>query len=120
MAIWTIYLNGDIVHKPVTTERNITGGVLEIGLNMAGSLELDVPISHPLYGTIATLPLLGTPVWRVLRDGVEVFRGRTLLRTRSPLGSTVHVVIEGEIAMLNDSLIEPYEFSGSPDRKSVV
>ena len=107
MAQWLVWLNQDIVHQPVTTERNVTFGTLELALDSAGRLEVEVPVSHPLYATIASLPLLGRDVWRVERDGVEVFRGRTLSRERVPLDGAVDVVIEGELAMLNDSLCLP-------------
>ena len=114
MAQWLVWLNQDIVHQPVTTERNVIGATLALALDSAGSLEADVPVSHPLYPTIASLPLLGRDVWRVERDGTEVFRGRLLSRERMPLDGSVHVVVEGELAMLNDSLCLPYSFSGSP------
>ena len=114
MAIWNIWLNNSIVHQPVTTTSNVIGATLALALDSAGSLEADVPVSHPLYPTIASLPLLGRDVWRVERDGTEVFRGRLLSRERMPLDGSVHVVVEGELAMLNDSLCLPYSFSGSP------
>ena len=114
MAIWNIWLNNDIVHQPVTTTSNVIGATLSLALDSAGSLEADVPVSHPLYTTIASLPLLGRDVWRVERDGTEVFRGRLLSRERMPLDGSVHVVVEGELAMLNDSLCLPYSFSGPP------
>ena len=114
MAIWNIWLNNSIVHQPVTTSSNVIGATLALALDSAGSLEADVPVSHPLYPTIASLPLLGRDVWRVERDGTEVFRGRLLSRERMPLDGSVHVVVEGELAMLNDSLCLPYSFSGSP------
>lgn len=114
MAQWLVWLNNEIVHQPVTTERNVTFGTLELALDSAGRLEVEVPVSHPMYSTIASLPLLGRDVWRVERDGVEVFRGRTLSRERVPLDGAVDVVIEGELAMLNDSLCLPYEYTGTP------
>lgn len=114
MAIWNIWLNNAIVHQPVTTTSNVIGATLSLALDSAGSLEANVPVSHPLYPTIASLPLLGRDVWRVERDGTEVFRGRLLSRERMPLDGSVHVVVEGELAMLNDSLCLPYSFSGSP------
>ena len=114
MAIWNIWLNNAIVHQPVTTTSNVIGATLALALDSAGSLEADVPVSHPLYPTIASLPLLGRDVWRVEREGTEVFRGRLLSRERMPLDGSVHVVVEGDLAMLNDSLCLPYSFSGSP------
>lgn len=114
MAIWNIWLNNSIVHQPVTTTSNVIGATLALALDSAGSLEADVPVSHPLYATIASLPVMGRDVWRVERDGTEVFRGRLLLRERMPLDGSVRVVIEGDLAMLNDSLCLPYSFSGSP------
>ena len=114
MAIWNIWLNNSIVHQPVTTTSNVIGATLALALDSAGSLEADVPVSHPLYPTIASLPIMGRDVWRVERDGTEVFRGRLLSRERMPLDGSVHVVVEGELAMLNDSLCLPYSFSGSP------
>lgn len=114
MAQWLVWLNNAIVHQPVTTTSNVTFGTLELALDSAGRLEVEVPVSHPLYTTIASLPLLGRDVWRVERDGAEVFRGRTLSRERVPLDGAVDVVIEGELAMLNDSLCLPYEYTGTP------
>lgn len=114
MAIWNIWLNSSIVHQPVTTTSNVIGATLSLALDSAGSLEANVPVSHPLYATIASLPIMGRDVWRVERDGTEVFRGRLLLRERMPLDGSVRVVIEGDLAMLNDSLCLPYSFSGSP------
>ena len=114
MALWTIWLDGSIIHQPVTSARAVTDAVLTLGLDSAGTLEVSVPTSHPDYALVAGAPVLGRPTWRVERDGVEVFRGRTLLRERMPLDGAVHVVAEGDLAMLNDSLCAPYEFSGSP------
>ena len=116
MAEWTIWLDGTVIHKPVTSERNVLAAKLAVALDSAGSLELAVPVSHPDYATVARLPLLGRNVWRVERDGTEVFRGRTLARTRAPLDGSVEVTVEGDLAMLNDSLRLPYEFSGSPSQ----
>lgn len=114
MAQWLVWLNNAIVHQPVTTTSNVTFGTLELALDSAGRLEVEVPVSHPLYTTIASLPLLGRDVWRVERDGAEVFRGRTLSRERVPLDGAVDVVVEGDLAMLNDSLRLPYEYTGTP------
>ena len=114
MAQWLIWLDGEVVHQPVTTERHVISATLSLALDSAGSLEADVPVSHPLYQTIATLPILGANTWRVERDGAEVFRGRLLSRDRIPLDEAVHVVVEGDLAMLNDSICRPYDFSGSP------
>lgn len=112
MAQWLVWLNNAIVHQPVTTERTVTAATLAVAMDSAGTLEVDVPTSHPEYAAIASLPVLGRNVWRVERDGSEVFRGRTLSRERDPLGGAVHVVIEGELAILNDSLRLPYSFEG--------
>lgn len=114
MAQWLIWLGGEVIHQPVTTERNVIAAKLSLALDSAGSLEVDVPVSHPLYSTVAALPLLGRATWRVERDGVEVFRGRTLARERRPLDGSVRVTVEGDLAMLNDSIRTPYQFNGSP------
>ena len=114
MAQWLIWLGGEVIHQPVTTERNVIAAKLSLALDSAGSLEVDVPVSHPLYSTVAALPLLGRATWRVERDGIEVFRGRTLARERRPLDGSVRVTVEGDLAMLNDSIRTPYQFNGSP------
>ena len=114
MAQWTVWLDGAVMHQPVTNERNATAARLELALDGAGLMEIEIPTSHPEYARAASLPILGRPVWRVERDGAEVFRGRTLARTRAPLDGAVRVTVEGELAMLNDTLAAPYEYAGSP------
>lgn len=116
MAQWLIWLGGEVIHQPVTTERNVIAAKLTLALDSAGSLEVDVPVTHPLYATVASLPILGPATWRVERDGTEVFRGRTLTRERRPLDGAVRVVAEGDLAMLNDTIRTPYEFAGSPSQ----
>ena len=111
--MWWVWMGAAVLHKPSTAEFRVRKGKLSVGLDMAGSLRFDIPTSHPSYAVVAAA-VMGGPAVRVERDGEEVFRGRVVKVVRTPLAGSASVVCEGELAELNDTLVPPYEFAGSP------
>ena len=112
--MWWAYFDDKIVHKPSTAEFRLVGGKLSVGLSMAGSFSFDIPVTHPNYGEIAS-GVMGKGRIRVAQDGTEVFRGRVFSASADPLSGFCNVICEGELAELNDSVLAPYEFGGSPE-----
>lgn len=113
MAEWWIYVGNSVVHKPLTRERNVTSAKLTRALSTSGTLEVTVPQTHPLYGDVLSMTILGFDVWRVERDGVEVFRGWLYKRAVHPLDAAVELVVEGDMGRLNSATMPPYDFIGT-------
>lgn len=109
--MWTITLDGNALHVPGTANAVISPR-LKQQANAADSLEFTIASDHPLYQACVDGVL--TARYVVEKDGKEVSRGRLLSRTVNPLDATCDVVCEGELAYLNDSVLNPYEWSGSP------
>ncbi len=111
--MWWVYLNGEVLHKPSTMDRRLQHGVFSEQLDVAGQLVFNIPITHPMYRRVLAARMEKGAV-SVERDGVEVWRGRILTTVANSLGGTAKVTVEGEMAELNDSELEPYDYSGSP------
>ena len=87
---------------------------LQTALSSPGELELQIPFGHALYSELASMPLLGSQWFTVERDGEEVWRGRLVQRNAKPLDGVMILLIEGELGLLNDSVMEPYSQTGTP------
>jgi len=112
--MWRIKLDGRTVYEPNNTLLSATRAELSTALSAAGSLELQLPFGHALYSELAAMPLLGNQWWTVERDGSEFWRGRLIQRNAKPLDGVMILLIEGELGLLNDSVMPPYSVTESP------
>ena len=101
--MWNIYWGNSVIHQPEVEDRRVQHGKLEMSVTSAGCLTFDISPAHALYdemlGSVrSTKPII------VLRDNVEVFRGRVLSVERDVLVPVAKVTIEGELAALNDTV----------------
>ena len=100
--------NGSSFVEVQNDKKKVKDPVLYEALNSCGSLTFEVQIEDDIYDGYERLKS------RVLvkEDGAIQFIGR-LLRTAIDFQNTKKLVFEGEMALLNDVLYPPYEFSGS-------
>lgn len=100
--------NGSSFVEIQNDKKKVKDPVLYEALNSCGSLTFEVQIEDDIYDGYERLKS------RVLvkEDGAIQFVGR-LLRTTIDFQNTKKLVFEGEMALLNDVLYPPYEFSGS-------
>lgn len=78
--------------------------------NTAGSLQFTIYPDHPCYSMLSRL----SSVCTVLKDGKTVFKGR-LIADKQVFNNSKNVTVEGKLAFLNDSIMRPFSFSGSPE-----
>ena len=109
--MWAAYLNGAALHVPGTGV-TVSNPSLKQGRNAADSFTFSIPVTHPLYD--ACVNGIMTAKYTVEKDGETVSRGRILSRTINPFDSVCKVECEGELAYLNDAVLDPYDFSGAP------
>ena len=100
--------NGSSFVEIQNDKKKVKDPVLYEALNSCGSLTFEVQIEDDIYDGYERLKS------RVLvkEDGAIQFVGR-LLRTTIDFQNTKKLIFEVEMALLNDVLYPPYEFSGS-------
>lgn len=81
---------------------------VELELNKTGSFTFSIYPDHPYFNQIKKLKSIIT----VYQDDFLLFRGR-ILNDEIGFYNEKDVECEGELAFLLDSIIRPYEFSGS-------
>lgn len=102
--------NGDRqIYNPQNPNLRLINPKLTLEDSAAGSLSFKIYDSNLNYSTIKKL----YPVVSVVRNGKTIFKGRVISDKKDFYnGKTVEV--EGKLAFLNDSYMEPFSFSGSP------
>ena len=104
----SIYLDGALLHG-TEYDMRLTEATLSLEINRAGSLELILP---PTHRRIKDIKKLKSKIAVQDEYGV-IWRGRPLI-TSQDLSGNLHVVCEGDLARLNDSVVTPYSFQGAP------
>lgn len=117
--MYTIYADDNILYSPKLMQETIDPAdigkyalispKLTLELNHSGSCSFTIPMSNRLYGSLEKL----TSVISVYDDDVELFTGRILDSTEDYYKNEA-IYCEGKLAILNDSMIRPYQFTGSP------
>ncbi|MBR0575677.1 phage tail protein [Proteiniclasticum sp. BAD-10] len=106
--MYTIKLDNQILWDPRVEELKIEEPKVKLEVNKAGTLAFRILPRHPLYNQIKKLK----SVVEVYQDGVLIFRGRPL-EDELDTWNAKDIICEGDLAMLNDSLVRPYSFQGS-------
>ena len=108
--MYAIYVDGEPLYHPnlVPYGYAILNPKLTLEVNKAGSLTFYLPHNNVRYNTIQKLKSIIT----VVRDGVEIFRGR-VLHDEKDFYNRKEVYCEGELSFFLDSIFRPYAFEGT-------
>ena len=106
--MYTIKLDGQLFWDPRVEDLKIIDPKVKLEVNRAGSFTFSVTPSHPLYAQIKKLK----SIVEVFKDGVLIFRGRPL-DDELDSWNIKSVICEGDLALFNDSIVRPYEFTGT-------
>lgn len=106
--IYKVYCDGSLLYHSKLENLKIISPTVELEVNKSGSFEFTAPVDHPYYGLIHKLKSIIT----VYQDDYLLFRGRVL---DDEIGwhNEKAVSCEGEMAFLLDSIVRPYDFTGS-------
>lgn len=106
--MYRVYCDGQLLYHSKLDSLRIFAPSLELELNKTGSFLFTLHANHPRYGLIKKLKSIIT----VYQDDFLLFRGRVL---DDEIGwhNEKAVSCEGELAFLLDSIIRPYDFTGS-------
>lgn len=103
--MFTLTYEGLTLYDPRLADRDIYNTSLHLAVDEAGSMSFDMPPTHPYKGQLAKLK----GRLELLSDGAVLWRGR-ILEDSSDFDGVVTIQAEGQLACLNDSIVEPYNF----------
>lgn len=108
--MYKIYADDTLIYDSTIEDYKIGKGVVTLETNKSGSFVFSLYPDHFYYDKFVRLKT----VIKVLRDGKIVFRGRILNDVTDYFNNKV-ITCEGELGFLQDSIIRPYDFSGTPE-----
>lgn len=97
-----------ILWQPLDEKRAGIDPILTETVGKAGQLTIDIPESNQAASDIEPYKT----ILRVDRDGTPYWYGR-VITAEADFYNTISVSGEGELAVLNDSILPPYNFTGT-------
>ena len=106
--MYKVYCDGLLLYHSKLENLQIFDPSLELELNKTGSFEFTIYSDHPYYSLVKKLKSIIT----VYQDDFLLFRGRVL---DEEIGwhNEKHIICEGELSFLLDSVQRPLAFSGT-------
>lgn len=106
--MYRVFCDGQLLYHSGLYSLQIGNPSLELEVNKSGSFTFTLYPTHPRYGMPEKLKSIIT----VYQDDYLLFRGRVLDEETTWYNQTDYDC-EGELSFLLDSILRPYEFSGS-------
>lgn len=108
--MYTIHADDTLIYDSTLEDYKISkgSGTLEVGA--AGSFSFSIYPDHPYYDRFVKKKTVIT----VRKSGWILFRGR-VLEDKVNMQKVRELTCEGELNFLQDSIIRPYTFSGTPE-----
>ena len=106
----TIYSDSKKIYDPRIEKLQLEEAELSQAKNKAGTLKFIIPTDHE-YADLAITP--GVTRVTVKEDDETLFKGR-IIKNNPDFWGDAEYTAEGDLAYLNDTIVRPYEFSGSP------
>lgn len=107
--MYKIYADDKLIYDSEADDLKIGKGQISLETNKSGSFTFSVHPDHPFYGSFIKLRTVVT----VYKSGRIVFRGR-ILNDVTDYWNNKTITCEGEMGFLQDSIIRPYSFNGTP------
>ena len=108
--MYTIYVDGSLLYAPNLADDGyaVMTPKVKLKLNSASSLECIIPPTNPTYDGISKLK----SVVKVYDENRRIFRGR-VIDDEKDFYNRKSIMAQGELAYLNDSILRPYNYSGT-------
>lgn len=108
--MYKIYADDTLIYDSTYEEYKITKGVINLEVNKSGSFVFSAYPDHFYYDSFIRLKTVIT----VYKSNKIVFRGRILNDVTDYWNNKV-LTCEGEMGFLQDSIIRPFTFNGTPE-----
>lgn len=96
------------LYNPLNADLILSSPALNLGVNKVGSLTFSMLPTHPYFNRVKKMESIIT----VYQDSDIIFKGRVFSDNVS-FYKIKKVEVEGLLAYLNDSIVRPYNFTGS-------
>lgn len=107
--MFKVYLDNKLLWTPEIGNRKLLNPTVKLEVNKAGSFSFKILPDHPQYDSIVKMRSIVT----VKQDHRTIFKGR-VFSSGKDFRLTKTIKAEGCLAYFNDSIVAPYEFSGTP------
>lgn len=107
--MYQIYADDTLIYDSTLSDYKIGKGNVTLEANKSGSFTFSLYPDHFYYDRFVRLKTVIT----VYKSGKIIFRGRILSDVTDYWNNKV-LTCEGELGFLQDSIIRPFEFSGTP------
>lgn len=108
--MYKIYADDTLIYDSTLEDYRIGKGLISLETNKSGSFTFSVYPDHFFYDGFVRLKTVIT----VYKSGKIVFRGRILNDVTDYWNNKV-ITCEGELGFLQDSIIRPFSFNGTPE-----
>ena len=117
--MYTLTYEGFTLYDPRLTDRDIYNVSTHLAVDEAGSMSFDMPPTHPHLSELAKLK----GRLELCSDSIVLWRGR-ITEDSVDFDGVITIEAEGQLACLNDSIVEPYNFpedyEGTDEYKSAT
>lgn len=107
--MYKVYCDDKLIYDTRIEDYKLLNPKVELELNKVGSFDFTIYPSHPKIELLQKLKSIIT----VYQNDRLIFRGR-ILNDEKGFYNEKQVTCEGELAFLNDTIIRPYTFEGTP------
>lgn len=108
--MYRIFADDTLIYDSTIDDFKIAKGSITLETNKSGSFTFSIYPDHFYYDKFIKLKTVIT----VYKSGKIVFRGR-ILNDVTDYWNNKNIVCEGELGFLQDSIIRPFDFSGTPE-----
>jgi hypothetical protein len=109
--MYQIRLNDIVFYDVRDKDLIIENPELDLEINKVGTLKFKVYPSHPYFNQIENK----ISKFTVYKDNKIIFKGR-VINEEQGIYSSKNIEVEDSLAYLNDSIVRPYEFNGTPEQ----
>lgn len=108
--MYSIFADNTLIYDSTIDDYKINKGAINLELNKSGSFSMALYPDHFFYDNFIKLKT----ILKVYKSNQIIFRGR-VLNDDSDYWNNKTLTCEGELGFLQDSIIRPFEFTGTPE-----
>lgn len=108
--MYKIFADNTLIYDSTLEDYKIRKGAITLETNKSGSFSFSIYPDHFFYDDFVKLKTVIT----VYKSGRIIFRGR-ILNDVTDYWNDKNIMCEGELSFLQDSIIRPFSFTGTPE-----